>query len=100
MADIFISYSKADRDLVVTLAAFLEAQGFTTWWDKELAPGDRWIPIDARCLGRCADHDCARARARRLLQARPAGKRACPHLCRERGEQVGADAAVASTVKE
>ena len=42
MADIFISYSKADRDLVVTLAAFLEAQGFTTWWDKELAPGDAY----------------------------------------------------------
>lgn len=40
MADIFISYSKADRDLTVKLAAFLEAEGFTVWWDKSLKPAD------------------------------------------------------------
>jgi hypothetical protein len=39
MADIFISYSKADRAHVVMLSAYLEAQGYTTWWDKNLTPG-------------------------------------------------------------
>lgn len=39
MADIFISYSKADRPQVVLLSAFLEAKGYTTWWDKDLTPG-------------------------------------------------------------
>src|SRR5882724_7211929 len=33
MADVFISYAKADRNLAQQLAAHLEAQGRTTWWD-------------------------------------------------------------------
>ena len=40
MADIFISYSKADRDLADKLATALEADGWTVWWDKSLAAGD------------------------------------------------------------
>src|SRR5262245_40581735 len=40
MADIFISYSKADRDKVVILAAYLESEGWTVWWDTNLAAGD------------------------------------------------------------
>ena len=36
MADIFISYAKADRDLALKLSAFLEAEGWTVWWDKSL----------------------------------------------------------------
>lgn len=39
MADIFISYSKADRAQVLLLSAYLEAKGYTTWWDKNLTPG-------------------------------------------------------------
>lgn len=42
MADIFISYSKADRDLVVRLAAMLEAEGWSVWWDKGLKPADTY----------------------------------------------------------
>ena len=34
VADIFISYSKPDRDKVVMLAAYLESEGWTVWWDK------------------------------------------------------------------
>ncbi len=39
MADIFISYSKADRDKVVMLAAYLESEGWTVWWDTNLEVG-------------------------------------------------------------
>ncbi|MEQ1719333.1 MAG: toll/interleukin-1 receptor domain-containing protein [Hyphomicrobium sp.] len=42
MADIFISYSKADRDLVVRLAAMLEAEGWSVWWDSSLKPADTY----------------------------------------------------------
>jgi hypothetical protein len=40
MADIFISYAKADRPLALKLAAMLEAEGWKTWWDTSLIPGD------------------------------------------------------------
>ena len=40
MADVFISYSKADRSLALKLAAMLEAEGWKTWWDTSLIPGD------------------------------------------------------------
>lgn len=42
MADIFISYSKADRLIVEQLAAFLEAEGWSVWWDKSLTAGDTY----------------------------------------------------------
>jgi hypothetical protein len=37
MADIFLSYAKADRNLAQHLAALLETQGRTTWWDTDIA---------------------------------------------------------------
>src|SRR5262245_11236793 len=40
MADIFISYSKADHALALKLSAFLESEGWTVWWDKSLAVAD------------------------------------------------------------
>lgn len=40
MADVFISYNQADRDLVRLTAAFLEASGFSVWWDTSLLAGD------------------------------------------------------------
>ncbi len=39
MADIFISYSKVDRDLTERLAKELEAKGYTVWWDTALVAG-------------------------------------------------------------
>ena len=40
MPDIFISYSKADHALALKLSAFLEAEGWTVWWDKSLGAAD------------------------------------------------------------
>ncbi len=40
MADVFISYSKADRPLALKLATMLEAEGWKAWWDTSLIPGD------------------------------------------------------------
>jgi len=40
MPDIFISYSKADHALALKLSAFLEAEGWSVWWDKSLAAAD------------------------------------------------------------
>src|SRR5262245_31224247 len=40
MADIFISYSSADREQVKMLALFLESEGYTVWWDHNLVGGD------------------------------------------------------------
>ena len=39
MADIFISFAKADRNLAQQLAAQLEAQSRTTWWDANVGDG-------------------------------------------------------------
>ena len=40
MADVFISYAKADRPLALKLAAMLEAEGWKTWWDTSLTIRD------------------------------------------------------------
>ena len=40
MADIFISYAKADRPLALKLVAMLEAEGWEVWWDTSLSIGD------------------------------------------------------------
>jgi hypothetical protein len=45
MADIFISYSKADRIDVVKLASFLESQGYSVWWDQALRSGDEFRDV-------------------------------------------------------
>src|SRR5499426_2495863 len=42
VADIFISYSKPDRDKVKMLAAYLESEGWTVWWDSSLTSGDAY----------------------------------------------------------
>ena len=39
MADIFISYARADRDKIEKLAAALEAQGYSVWWDRDIQGG-------------------------------------------------------------
>jgi hypothetical protein len=40
MADIFISYAKADHALALKLSASLEAEGWSVWWDKSLVAAD------------------------------------------------------------
>jgi hypothetical protein len=40
VADIFISYSKADYDKIVMLSAYLESECWTVWWDRNLGSGE------------------------------------------------------------
>src|SRR5262247_869661 len=42
MSDIFISYSKSDHALALTLSTFLESEGWTVWWDKSLGAADHY----------------------------------------------------------
>jgi TIR domain/WD domain, G-beta repeat len=42
MADIFVSYSTAERELTVELARDLEAKGYSVWWDTSLITGDEF----------------------------------------------------------
>lgn len=40
MAEVFVSYSRANRDRIVTVSDALEGSGYSVWWDKQLKPGD------------------------------------------------------------
>ena len=42
MADIFISYSKDEPEPTIALARDLERNGYSTWWDTDLRPGERY----------------------------------------------------------
>ena len=39
MCDIFISYAREDRATAQAIAAALEAQGWSVWWDRSIPPG-------------------------------------------------------------
>ena len=39
MADIFLSYSSLDRARVLPLVEGLQANGWSVWWDRDIAPG-------------------------------------------------------------
>ena len=42
MADVFISYSREDREWVEALANQLQSEGYTVWWDWDLLVGKRY----------------------------------------------------------
>ncbi len=42
MAEIFLSYSRADSHRAAEVVAELKARGHQVWWDQELQPGDNW----------------------------------------------------------
>ena len=50
MADIFISYSRSDKPRVAPIVAALEAQGWSIWWDMDLAPGEEFDDVTAAAL--------------------------------------------------
>ena len=50
MADLFVSYARADRDRVTPLIAALEAEGWSVWWDPEIAPGQEFDRLIAEQL--------------------------------------------------
>ena len=52
MADIFISYSNQDQDEAWQLAAFLEAEGYSVWWDTSLLAGENFRKAIIAELGR------------------------------------------------
>ncbi len=39
MADVFVSYARMDKARVAPIVAALEAQGWSVWWDPEIAAG-------------------------------------------------------------
>lgn len=42
MADVFVSYARADKARVVPLVAAIEAKGWSVWWDPEISPGQEF----------------------------------------------------------
>ena len=42
MADIFISYARADRNKVKPIAKALEEKGWTVWWDARIRSGEEF----------------------------------------------------------
>lgn len=42
MADVFLSYARADKKRVAPLVAALEAQGWSVWWDSAITPGQEF----------------------------------------------------------
>jgi hypothetical protein len=53
VADIFISYATDDRPEAARLAAFLEEQGYSVWWDRELSAGQQFYEKLAQALADC-----------------------------------------------
>jgi formylglycine-generating enzyme required for sulfatase activity len=45
VADIFLSYSRADRPKAQQIAKALEQEGFTVWWDKILRAGQTYDEV-------------------------------------------------------
>ena len=43
MADIFVSYARADKARVAPLVAALERQGWSVWWDPAIVPGQHGL---------------------------------------------------------
>jgi hypothetical protein len=54
MADIVISYKKADRERIALLISSLEARGFTVWWDYEIETGHDWVETILRQIDSAA----------------------------------------------
>lgn len=42
MTDIFVSYKAEDRPRVAPLVEALESDGFSAWWDAQIAAGSEW----------------------------------------------------------
>jgi adenylate cyclase len=42
LADVFMSYARADKARVASLVAALQAQGWSVWWDPAISPGQEF----------------------------------------------------------
>lgn len=45
MADVFVSYSRKNRDRVALISGGLERAGYSLWWDETLAPSDDYAML-------------------------------------------------------
>ena len=54
MADIFISYARADRPRAETLAAALHQTGWSVWWDREIPPGRSFDEVIEEALSQAS----------------------------------------------
>jgi len=53
MADVFVSYARADKTRVAPLVAAIESKGWSVWWDPEITPGQEFDDkIDAELMCR------------------------------------------------
>jgi len=50
MADVFVSYARADRARVEPLVHAMEAHGFSVWWDSHIAAGQEFDGLIAQEL--------------------------------------------------
>ena len=50
MADVFISYARADKERVRVIAHTLEAAGWSVWWDPEIRPHESFHDVIDREL--------------------------------------------------
>ncbi len=48
MADVFVSYARSDKARVAPLVAAIEAQGWSVWWDPDIAAGQEFDLPDRR----------------------------------------------------
>jgi hypothetical protein len=53
MADIFISYARADRARAERLAEALERLGWSVWWDRHILPGKTFDEVIEQALDSC-----------------------------------------------
>lgn len=54
MAEVFISYTSADRDRAKALAEALAAQGWSVWWDRTIPPGRMFDEVIEEALDAAA----------------------------------------------
>jgi hypothetical protein len=45
VADVFLSYAREDRDVAGRLAFLFELEGWSCWWDPQIALGDDFRPV-------------------------------------------------------
>jgi len=53
MADLFLSYARADRGVAEKLAAALVARGYSVWWDRQITGGSEFSADIERELDAC-----------------------------------------------
>lgn len=48
MADVFVSYSRANRERITGVSDAIEASGYSVWWDRRLTPSDDYAMLIER----------------------------------------------------